>query len=114
MRITRALASVTALVCLAISSCSTNPVAGNGDAYTVHIGDDTYVVNPLTASTWTAVARAKGQPLGNDGAKKAALLEAIERRSGCKVTDSDVSAQGTQLDAQVDCSFGVKNSQTHR
>jgi hypothetical protein len=40
---------------------------------------------------------------------RAALLQAIEQRSGCKVTDSDYSRNGTQLDAQVDCASRLKN-----
>ena len=62
-----------------------------------------YRVAPLTASTWTATAIDSTRPLSTDANSRAAQLDAIEKHSGCKVTDSDYSGQGRQLDAQVDC-----------
>ena len=34
---------------------------------------------------------------------RAALIDAVARTSGCKVTDVNYSRDGLQLDAQVDC-----------
>lgn len=62
-----------------------------------------FQVAPLTASTWTATAIDSKRPLSTDPNSRAAQLDAIEKHSGCKVTDSDYSGQGRQLDAQVDC-----------
>ena len=46
-------------------------------------------------------------PTGPEG--QAALRVAIEKHTGCKVTDSNYASQGLQLDAQVDCANRLKN-----
>lgn len=66
-------------------------------------GNAAFRVEPLTASTWTATVIDSKRPLPTDANSRAAQLDAIEKHSGCKVTDSDYSGQGRQLDAQVDC-----------
>ncbi|MDP2033113.1 MAG: hypothetical protein Q8K29_06835 [Polaromonas sp.] len=65
-----------------------------------------YRVEQLTASTWTATA-----PAGLSGhqPKPASLVQAIEKASGCKVTDSSFGQQGAVLSAQVDCGSRLKN-----
>ena len=40
---------------------------------------------------------------------QAALRVAIEKHTGCKVTNSNYTSQGLQLDAQVDCANHLKN-----
>jgi hypothetical protein len=74
----------------------------------VQVEGTSYRLSPLTASTWTASAIAD-KPVVGSVSGKAALIDAIEKSSGCKVTDSDVSRQGLQLDAQVDCGARLKN-----
>jgi hypothetical protein len=78
-------------------------------AQSVSVEGRSYLLTPLTASTWTATTTAADRPIANSASGKAALLEAIEKTSGCKVTDSDFSRQGRQLDAQVDCATSLKN-----
>ncbi len=65
-----------------------------------------YQVEQITASTWTAMPPA-GHP--NSAQQKVALVKAIEKASGCKVTDSSLGQQGTALNAQVDCGSRLKN-----
>lgn len=73
---------------------------------TVEVEGRPYLVSPLTASTWTVTSPAGKQSLPR--ATTPALLKAVETVSGCKVTDSDYSQDGLQLDAQVDCD-GIKS-----
>jgi hypothetical protein len=96
-----------ALACMVISACTASPPV-DASAGKVMVDGDAYLINQLTASTWTATAQAPSrQPGPLKPASHAALLGAIERVSGCKVTDSDYSRQGLQLDAQVDCGRGL-------
>lgn len=78
-------------------------------ATTMQIGGEAYIINQLTASTWTASAKAGNKPLPATPAGQAALRDAIEKTSGCKVSDSDYSRQGLQFDAQVECGSRLKN-----
>jgi hypothetical protein len=78
-------------------------------AQTVRVDGRSYLITPLTASTWTATTKGADRTIDDSASGKAALLEAIEKTSGCKVTDSDFSRQGLQLDAQVDCGARLKN-----
>ncbi|OYY45773.1 MAG: hypothetical protein B7Y03_15680 [Polaromonas sp. 24-62-144] len=76
------------------------------------VDGQTYDIGQLTESTWTALSRADAGNIGSAAtgtAHRGAVLQAIERASGCKVTDSDYSLQGRQLDAQVDCAGRLKN-----
>ncbi|EJL87083.1 hypothetical protein PMI15_01229 [Polaromonas sp. CF318] len=77
-------------------------------AQRVTVEGRTYLVSALTAGTWTATSQAAG-PISTTPAGRAALLQAIEQHSGCKVTDVDYSRGGMQLDAQVDCASRLKN-----
>lgn len=67
-----------------------------------------YLLSALTAATWTATSPT-ASPLPTTASTRAALLQAIEQHSGCKVTDVDYSRNGMQLDAQVDCASRLKN-----
>jgi hypothetical protein len=76
----------------------------------VSVDGQTYLISQLTAGTWTAIAPgSKGGSVISTPAGRAVLLQAIELRSGCKVTDADYSRNGVQLDAQVDCASSLKN-----
>jgi hypothetical protein len=93
---------------LALGACSMN--AGmRQSAEHVTPGGDNYLIRQLTAGTWTAtsIGMARHLPTGADS--KASMLSAIEQTSGCKVTDSNYSRHGFQLDAQVDCGDRIKN-----
>lgn len=90
-----------------VSSSAASPA--DPQAQTVTVEGSSYLISPLTAGTWTATTTVSGRPVVNSASGKAALLQAIEKTSGCKVTDSDFSRQGLQLDAQVDCGARLKN-----
>jgi hypothetical protein len=74
-------------------------------AVVMKIGGDGYVIQPLTAGTWTATPQTN-KPVNESG--KADLIRAIESTSGCKVTDSDFANGYRQFDAQVDCPGQIK------
>ena len=98
-----------ALASLAVSACTTNPLPGDETARSVVVDGQTHLVRQLTASTWTATPIGSARAVADKPIDAAALLLAIEKTSGCKVTDSNYSRQTTQLDAQVDCGRGLKN-----
>ena len=68
-----------------------------------------YDIGPLTESTWTAISQPGASVPNSGAAHRLAVLQAIERASGCKVSDSDYSLEGRQLDAQLDCASRFKN-----
>lgn len=72
----------------------------------VEVNGLNYQVEQITASTWSAKP-----PVGAPGAAQQSitLVKAIEKASGCKVTDSSLGQQGTALNAQVDCGSRLKN-----
>jgi hypothetical protein len=82
--------------------------ASDPAAQRVTVEGRTYLISPLTAATWTATSPSAG-PIPPTASIRAALLQAIEQQSGCKVTDADYSPNGMQLDAQVDCASRLKN-----
>ncbi|AYQ29713.1 MULTISPECIES: hypothetical protein [unclassified Polaromonas] len=82
--------------------------AGDPPSHPVSVEGRTYLISQLTAGTWTATAPGTAH-VASSSSGRAALLQAIEQRSGCKVTDSDYSRNGMQLDAQVDCDSRLKN-----
>ena len=87
---------------LGFAGCTSNAPADKTAGRIMLIGGDGYIVEQLTAGTWTAIPQTTGAA-PKTFANKAALLSAIEEASGCKVTDSDYSQGGKQLDAQVNC-----------
>jgi len=102
-----ALAAGSALLCITwLAGCATT--TADPPAQRVSIDGRTYIVSQLTAGTWTATARDATQ-LPSTPQGRAALLQAIEKTSGCKVTDADYSRSGLQFDAQVDCDNQLKN-----
>jgi ABC-type glycerol-3-phosphate transport system substrate-binding protein len=101
----RAVASLAPLVMvLGLAACGglVNPPAGASQQ--VDIGGLAYRVEQITASTWTATP-----PAGRPAARSASLVQAIEKASGCTVTDSSFGQQGAVLNAQVDCGSRLKN-----
>jgi hypothetical protein len=90
-----------------VSTSAASPA--DAEAQTVSVEGTSYLLSPLTASTWTATTKGADRPIVNSASSRAALIQAIEESSGCKVTDSDLSRQGRQLDAQVDCGARLKN-----
>ena len=90
-------------VCAGLGACAMIPSPGEAVAQKVSVNGETYLVSQLTASTWTATTTGVAKPLPSTAASTAGLRQAIEKTSGCKVTDSDYSREGRQFDAQVDC-----------
>lgn len=91
---------------LALAACTTSaPPTTSPATTTLRLDNQTYLIQPLTASTWTATPQ---NPSANPVKHRAELLKAIETTSGCKVTDSDYSEAGRQLDAQVDCGSSLR------
>lgn len=86
-----------------LTACSMIPLPGEAVAHKVSIEGEVFNIRQLTESTWTASSTHAMKPLAGTPGNTALLLQAIEKTSGCKVTDSDFSRQGKQLDAQVDC-----------
>jgi hypothetical protein len=105
------IAGALAMACIAITAmtaCSTSSLERNSST-TVQLAGDAYIITQLTAGTWTATAAGTPKTINGTSPGKVALLSAIEKASGCKVTDSDYSRQGMQLDAQVECGSRLKN-----
>lgn len=101
------LAAGPALLCITwLAGCATT--TADPPAQRVNVEGRTYLISQLTAGTWTATSPRATQ-LSSSPAGRAALLQAIEKTSGCKVTDADYSRSGLQFDAQVDCEKQLKN-----
>ena len=95
------LLATSCVAALALVACA----AGSGTEaapgrVVMRIGGDGYVIQPLTAGTWTATPQTN-QPAAESS--RTELIRAIEAASGCKVTNSDYSNGHRQFDAQVDC-----------
>ena len=67
------------------------------------LGGESYHVRQITESTWIVTSTATQAILPSTTVASAAMRQAVEIASGCKVTDSDYSSQGRQFDAQVEC-----------
>lgn len=85
-----------------LSACAVPP-ATDTTGQQLSVDGRSYQIGQLTNSTWIATQAGIGQPRAITPSSRAALLDAIAKSSGCKVTDSDLSREGLQLDAQVDC-----------
>ena len=92
-----------------LTACSTLPQPGDSMAYPVKVNGQTVIIKQLTESTWTVNSAARANMLTNTAPNVAALRQAVEATSGCKVTDSDFARQGQQFDAQVDCGNRLSN-----
>ena len=97
----------------AVAACAAGkPGSGLTTRSAVLVDGQPYDIGQLTESTWTAISkRGSGTTAATNAssAHRSAVVQAIERASGCKVTDSDYSPQARQLDAQVDCAGRLKN-----
>jgi hypothetical protein len=103
-----ALAAGSTVLCITwLAGCATMGAA-DPPAQRVSIEGKTYLISQLTAGTWTATSQGAAQ-LSSTPAGRAALLQAIEKTSGCTITDADYSRSGMQFDAQVDCASQIKN-----
>ena len=100
---------VLAVSSLGMSGCAMLAATAEPPARQVTLGGESYLVRQITESTWTASAAASPKILAKTPATTASLRQAVERVSGCRVTDSDYSRQGTQFDAQVSCAGGLGN-----
>ena len=97
---------VLAAAILNLTACASLGIPGSaGDPPVRWIGVDgeSYLVRQITDSTWTVSSSASRKILVSTPSATAKWRQAVEKTSGCKVTDSDYSAQGRQFDAQVDC-----------
>lgn len=97
-----------ALATLCLASCALISPSGETVVRKVVVQGEVYNLSQLTAGTWVAILAGSPKAVNRE-ASKAELLRAIEQTSGCKVTDSDYSHQGVQLDAQVDCGERIAN-----
>ena len=97
----------------AVAACTAGrPGSDLSTRSAVVVDGQPYYIGQLTESTWTAISKAGSGTTATTNASSAhrsAVVQAIERASGCRVTDSDYSLQGRQLDAQVDCAGRLKN-----
>ena len=105
---------MTRLAALAVSAClSACALSGPGgdlpDRSAAMVDGQLYDIGRLTEGTWTAISQPRANTPTAGAAHRIAVLLAIERTSGCKVTDSDYSVAGRQLNAQVDCTSRLKN-----
>jgi hypothetical protein len=94
---------------ICLSACTLPSSPGDPVTHQVSVDGQPYQLSQLTAGTWIATASGVARPLESSLSSRAALLEAIEKTSGCQATDSDYSRQGRQLDAQVDCGSKLNN-----
>jgi hypothetical protein len=93
-----------------LAGCAMTGPAGDFPGRSAVVVDgQLYDIGRLTESTWTAVSPPGASVSINGTAHRLAVLQAIERASGCKVTDSDYTLEGRQLDAQVACASTLKN-----
>ena len=98
-----------AAACAGLGACAFIPSPGEPAAHTVTVGGESFILKQITESTWTANSTGSLKALANTPASTAALLQAVEKTSGCAVTDSDYSRQGKQFDAQVSCPGSLSN-----
>lgn len=103
------LKALIALGSICLSACTLPSSPGDPVTHQVSVDGQPYQLSQLTAGTWIATPSGVARPPESNLSSNAALLNAIEKISGCKVTASDYSRQGRQLDAQVDCGSKLKN-----
>lgn len=92
---------------MGLTACSGLTVSPNAESQLVELDGQAYRVEQITASTWTATLPAAAR--ADRRLPNASLVQAIEKASGCKVTDSNIGQQGAVLNAQVDCGSRLKN-----
>ena len=93
-----------------LSACAVSRPGGDlPDRRVVLVDGQRYEIGRLTESTWTAISQPGARVPHSGAAHRLAVLQAIERASGCRVSDSDYSLEGRQLNAQLDCISRLKN-----
>jgi hypothetical protein len=92
---------------MGLTACSGLTVSPNAESQLVELDGQAYRVEQITASTWMATLPAAAR--ADRRLPNASLVHAIEKASGCKVTDSSIGQQGAVLNAQVDCGSRLKN-----
>ena len=93
-----------------VGACAVSGPGGDlPDRRVLVVDGQRYEVGRLTESTWTAISQPGASPTNRSAAHRLAVLQAIERASGCRVSDSDYSLEGRQLNAQLDCVNRLKN-----
>ncbi|CAN5285180.1 hypothetical protein BH10PSE16_BH10PSE16_18800 [soil metagenome] len=92
-----------------LGACALVPLPGEPAAHKVTVGGESYFLRQITDSTWTASSMTTLKMLPTTPAGTAALQQAVEKTSGCTVTDSDYSREGRQFDAQVSCPRSLGN-----
>ena len=105
---------MTKLAALAVSACLSacalnSPGGASPDRSAAMVDGQLYDIGRLTEGTWTAISQPRASKPTDGAAHRIAVILAIERTSGCKVTDSDYSIGDRQLNAQVDCTIRLKN-----
>ena len=88
---------------VSLTACAMQGSPSEPPAHRLSVGGESYSLRQITESTWTVSSLAGRKILPNTPAATAEWRQAVEKTSGCKVTDSDYSSQGRQFDAQVDC-----------
>lgn len=86
-----------------LASCAQPVAVAPGTAARVmKIGGEGYIIEQLTAGTWTATPQMPTTTAAKPG-QQVLLQKAIEDTSGCKVSGGDFSQGGSQFAAQVRC-----------
>ncbi|MDH6184970.1 hypothetical protein [Polaromonas sp. CG_23.6] len=98
-----------AVASLGISGCTLPGVTAEPAPRMMTLDGKSFRVRQITESTWTASAAGNEKILAQTPSAQTSLRQAIEMVSGCRVTDSDYSRQGTQFDAQVSCARSLDN-----
>ena len=98
-----------AIASAGLSACALIPLPNEPVAQKISVNGETYILKQITDSTWTANPEGILKTMASTPASTAALRLAVEKTSGCKVTDSDYSRQDRQFDAQVDCVSKMAN-----
>ena len=88
---------------ISLSACASLAFPGDPPAYRLSIDGESFLLRQLTESTWTVSPAAPSTTLATTPETTAKLRQAVEKASGCQVSDSDYSLRGRQFDAQVDC-----------
>ena len=97
------------VIALSLNACALRPLSHPPGTQITYAGGAAYVITQLTASTWTLTMSDLRNLLPTSPEDQAAMRVAVEKHTGCKVTDSNYASQGLQLDAQVDCASRLKN-----
>ena len=96
------------VIAVLLSACAVHDQTAK-PGHVIGLASSTFLITQLTAGTWAATPGTGSAPVAITAEQRGNLIAAIEKASGCRVTDSDISGNGMQLDAQVDCGSRLKN-----